>query len=432
MASGKSAILAVKILGDSQDAVRALQQFETATVQAENTSKKSSKGMSVSWAAVGAAMLGVVKASAATESATVALNTIFGEMGDEMVTWAEGMAQYGLSTAQAGAAAAVLGASLESAGLSTEQAAVATQGLVETSAQLAQVMGGSASEAAMAMGAALRGEYDSLERFGIALTADKVAAEAMALSQQGVVFASEAQAKAVATLSLIQQQATAILADAEAGQVTMAGATDHLKASVFNLAGAIGGALTPILAPLIEGLADTADKLTTAISESEGLKIITEALADVMAMVADILDPIVVSALELCQQVMQTLYDLLAPFVVPIVEALAAALDTVADALSTVIGWVETAIDAFNRFIDTVHEAIDSLTFWNDTYQSSAPVTAMTAGIAAFGAMGRKPAVTGAAPITVNVTAGIGDPHAIAKEIRRVLARDSVRMGRGV
>lgn len=433
MAANKS-ILVVQILGDESGAERALQDLERQIQHTEQVTNQSSKGMSISWAAIGAAMLGVVKASAMTESATVALNTIFAEQGDEMIAWAEGMAEYGLSTAQAGAAAAVLGAQLKNAGFSAEQMTVITQGLIETSAQLAQVLGGSAVEAAQAMGAALRGEYDSLERYGITLTADAVAAEMLRLAEEGLTFASEQQAKAVATLSLIQQGATNVLKDAEEGTITMQMATDHLKASTFNLAGTIGDILSPTLTAMFSNVAVVVDELNKQIASSEALQEISALLGDVVAACAEIMDPLLSEALSLVTNLLDALWSIIGPILTPAIEALAWALDLVADALSVVIGWVNSAIEAFERFIDIVHEAIDSLTFWNDSYQSSAPPTAMMAPtIGRYARAGMPVAGTQGTVINVNVNAGmVADEHGLAREIRRVLRADAARMGRRV
>jgi hypothetical protein len=278
-----------------------------------------------------------------------------------------------------------------------------------------------------AMGAAMRGEYDSLERFGIALTADAVAQEMARLASEGLTFASEAQAKAVATLSLIQQQATAILGEGEEQTVTMTSAMGHLRASVQNLAAEIGGPLMAVLGPLIETFADVIDKLIVAIEESELLQAVFDLLAGAAEAVKEVLDALA----PIIQTVSDVLHDLWAIIdgpVLAVLEALGTALDVIADALSTVIGWVEGAIDAFQRFIDIVHEAVDALTFWNDTYQASAPVPA----VAGHGMIPHTRATEPAGRGTVNITVqmGVGDPHAVAREIRKILSRDAARLGR--
>jgi phage-related protein len=429
--AGKTAILAVRILGDATDATAALAEVDKAISVTDGATKSAGRDMAGVWAAVGTAMTACSVAAGQLEQATVAVETIYGDMADEVLVWAEGMAEYGLSTAQAAQAAAVLGAGMSQAGFSMEQTAKISTELIEISVALAQVMGGTATEAVQAMGAAMRGEYDSLERFGIALTADAVASQVLALEQQGVVFASEQQAKAVATLSLIQQQSTAILGEAEAQQVTMATATNQLRAEITNLAAAIGGPLNAVLGPIIGLFADLVGWLNDTIASSELLQQVTYILTAAMDALASIIGPILTPILETITRLMEELGRLIDTYVMPIVDALSAAFDALADAIGTVVGWVQEAIDWFNSLIGTIHEAIDALTFWNDTYQASTPLDAPMPAVAGMGRTGR---IGEPIPNTFNITvqSGVGDPHAIAKEIRRVLRTDAQRMGRPV
>lgn len=423
-----TATLTVRILGDSDDAVKALAEVEVSIENAEKTTKKSGKKMGGVWAAVAAAMAMCVKSAAQLEQATGALNTIFGDQADEMLDWAEGMAQYGLSTAQAAGASALLGAQMKNTGLTTEQMTVATQALVETSTQLAAVMGGSAVDAAAAMGAAMRGEFDTLERYGISLTADAVATEAARLASEGFTAASEQQAKMVATLSLIQQQATIILGEGEEQTLTARTATDHFMASITNLAAAIGGPLLNALAPLIEALADTADRMVVAAEESDILRVAGDLLSQVLEDVADILDPVLNTALDLVSDLMDKLAGLIEEYVMPILDRLAGVLDTVADALDTVIGWVQEAVEWFDNFTDSVHEAIDALTFWNDTYDPNAASSQAlnSTGAAMVGTHGARAGQS----VTINVYADASDPYALARLLTRQLERYAVVQGR--
>lgn len=400
--AGNTAILAVKIIGDSKDAQKALADLNGSVAAADASTQAAGRSMAGVWTAVAGAALGAVRAASDLEQSMGAVNHVFEDGADEIMVWAESMADYGLSTAQAAQAAAVLGAQLTNLGIPAEHVATVTTELVELGADLAAVFGGSTAQAVGALGAAMRGEFDTLERYGITLTADKVAAEAMALAQQGVTFASEEQAKAVATLSLIQQQATAVQGAAAAEANTLASSTQQLKAEITNLAAEVGGYLTPILSTLIGVLADVIGRISTTISESEVLQAAFSLLAEVGEILAGVLETLQ-----------------------PVLDAIASALDTVAGALATVIGWVESAIDAFERFIDTIHEALDALTFWNDTYDPNALDAPPVAMSARAGVGQHAPA-----PVTFNITTGVGDPHAIAREIRKILRRDEQRLGR--
>lgn len=422
MAAGKAAVLSIVITGDSKDAQIALQQVDGSVQKAEASTKKAGKSMTGVWAAVATSIGLCVRASGQLEAATSGLNTIFGEQADEMLKWAEGMAGMGLSTAQAAAGATILGAQLKTTGATEAQMARITTYLVETAANLANVLGGTASDAVLAMGAAMRGEYDSLERYGITLTADAVATEVARLASEGFITTSERQAKIVATLSLIYQQATEVLAGNTEGTVNQKTATDHLKASTKNLAAEIGDALTPANGLLAEAMADTIDKYLEQREESELLRVSNDLLLQILEDLQAILQPLLSTALELVSTLMDQLADLIETYVMPILDRLADVLDTVAQALDTVVGWVQDAVTWFDNFTDSVHEAIDALTFWNDTYDPNAAPAA--AGVGAGPAGHGGPAVGALASPVVNVTInapGLVDPYAAARLLMRAL-----------
>jgi phage-related protein len=434
--AGKTAILAVRILGDSTDATKALSELDASISKTEATTKKSGKNMAGVWTAVASGIALASKAASDLEQATGAVGQVFGEMAPDIMEWAEGMAAYGLSTAQAAQAAAIMGASLTNAGIPMEATAEITTQLIELGADMAAVFGGTVPQAVGALGAALRGEFDSLERYGITLTADAVAAEAMALSSSGVTFASEQQAKAVATLSLIQQQSTEILGAAAEESDTMAASTQQLKAEITNLAAAIGGPLNAVLGPLIGFLADLVGGLTNAITESEILTAVTDALAAIMETLADILDPVVANALDKLQDILTTLSDFIEEHVMPIIDRLSEAFGKLADAIGNVTGFVKDAIQEFKNLIDVMLDAIDTLTFWNDTYSQSpnpeefTELPPVARSFTSRTLISSQAAPAGAGTVNITVQTGVGDPHAIAREIRRLLATDAARMGR--
>jgi hypothetical protein len=206
-------------------------------------------------------------------------------------------------------------------------------------------------------------------------------------------------------------------------------ATDHLWASTKNLAAVIGDVLTPANGLLVESAANVIDKLVEQSSESDILMTISDTLGQVLQDVVDILDPLLTEALALASSLLDMLSDTIERYVQPILEVLADVLDTVADAMSTLIGYVQSAVTWFDNFTDSVHEAIDALTFWNDTYDPNAATPSQVVDeLPSATRHGRAAAATPTVNITVQT--GVGDPHAIAREIRRLLAQDAARMGR--
>jgi hypothetical protein len=95
---------------------------------------------------------------------------VFGDASKEIDKFVDSSVDLvGLSEAAARSLTTRLGASLKATGLSAEEAADRSIQLVTIGADLAATFGGTTEEAVTALGAALRGEYDPLERFGVAL-----------------------------------------------------------------------------------------------------------------------------------------------------------------------------------------------------------------------------------------------------------------------
>lgn len=421
MAVGNVAALAVKIFGDSKSGQQAMVDMALSTDKASKAVKGASGVMMGAWAAAAAAAALCVKEASALEQAGSAVSQVFGEMAPQVMTWAEDMSAYGLSTAQAAQAAAVLGGAIKSAGIDMEYVAILSTKLIEISMDLVATFGYSVPQALSAMAAALRAEYDPLEKFGIYLTADMVAAEATRLSMEGLTFESERQAKMIATLSLIYQQSIPYMDAAENMQDNMKLTTMRLVAETKNLASTIGGALIPILQPMVDAVGKAVGALNDQVKESELLADTSGILKDILEDVGRILETVFVPMFELAWEVLEELWNLLEPIVIPVLETLERVLSKVADALEVVCGWVEKAIGWFDDFTDSVHDAIDALTFWNDTYDPNAD-NAPPAAVKASKAKGGKKSSSSKAGITINInTEGMTDPYALARLVTRSL-----------
>ena len=84
----------------------------------------------------------------------------------------------GLSKTAYATASAAMGASLKSLGFDQDKAAAASNKMISLGADLAATFGGTAADAVSALGATLRGEYDSSEKYGLGpVAAATVAAE---------------------------------------------------------------------------------------------------------------------------------------------------------------------------------------------------------------------------------------------------------------
>lgn len=139
-----------------------------------------------------------------------------------------------------------LGASLKGFGMSTEEAAAQAINLTKTGADLAATLGGKTDDAVAALGSALRGEYDPLERFGIALKASEVNAKAVSMGLADSESSVTAYAKGQATLALITERSA--FAQGQFGREadTAQGQAQRAAAKTADASAALGKSLLPV------------------------------------------------------------------------------------------------------------------------------------------------------------------------------------------
>jgi hypothetical protein len=216
----------------------------------------------------------VVLSAAQAEQAVGGTAAVFKDARGEIDAFAEGSAEaLGLTEQATRQFSSQIGSALKGYGFSIEEAAATSQELITKGADLTALFGGTVPEAVQAMSAALRGEFDPLERYGVSLTAAAVGAKAVELGLAESKTEVTGQAKAMATLALINEQtadATGQFAretGTAAGQMAIAtakigDARDELGANflpvitqaagaVGALANAFGGLPGPIQAAVV-------------------------------------------------------------------------------------------------------------------------------------------------------------------------------------
>lgn len=192
-----------------------------------------------------------VKAASDLEESMNAVNVVFGSAADTITDFGEQAAtSAGLAQAEFQQMASVLGSALINAGIPLDEAAEKTIELTQRAADMASVFNTSVPDALGAMQAALRGESDPIEKFGVTLSAAAVDAEAAVLGFKKVSGQFDAQAKAAARLSLIMKQTDRVAGDFQNTSDGLANSSRVLTANFTNLQAQIGGFLTPALASL--------------------------------------------------------------------------------------------------------------------------------------------------------------------------------------
>lgn len=221
-------------------------------------------------ALTGLAALGVAAAKILGDSVTAAseaqqavggVESVFGKYADTVLRDSKKAAQgLGLSATAYNELITVSGAMLKNKGLT--DFADRSRDLIKVGADLSAMFGGTTKDAVDALNAAMRGESDPIERYGISLNETAVKAELAAKGQDKLTGAALEQAKTQARLALITKQS----ADAQGAfgreSDTLAGQQQRLSANWDNLKVTIGTALLP-------ALTDATTKVTDFVSEMQ-------------------------------------------------------------------------------------------------------------------------------------------------------------------
>jgi len=163
----------------------------------------------------------------------------------------------GLSTNEFNQLITVTGAMLKNKGLAdfTDQ----SLNLVKVGADLAAQFGGPTSQAVDALNAAMRGESDPIERYGISLNEAAVNAQLAATGIQKVNGKFSEQQKTTARLALITQQSADALGTFSREAGTLQGQQQRLNAEWADARAELGTALLPALTDVTSALRDGVD-----------------------------------------------------------------------------------------------------------------------------------------------------------------------------
>lgn len=238
--------------GDPADLLGALRQIRGGTDETTTRFQKFSKGATIAATAVVGALGGLAKeageAASQQQQALGGAQSVFKDSAGQIEAWANTAADsVGLSKTAFLSLAAPVGASLKGAGFSIDEAAAKTNVLIGKGADLAATFGGSTTDAVDALGSALRGEFDPLERYGIILSANAINAELAAKGQDKLTGSALELAKKQATLDLINRQSADSTGQFGRESNTAAGAAERQAAKLEDLKAKLGTDLLPIM-----------------------------------------------------------------------------------------------------------------------------------------------------------------------------------------
>jgi hypothetical protein len=189
------------------------------------------------------------------------LKTIFDEFTPTMTKFVEGAHNIGLSQKDAAKASTFLGSVLKQSGFSMEAVTEQTQKLVSLGVDLAATYGYDVQEALLGMTALFRGEYDPIEKFGVAMKQSEINAILAERGLNKLTGAAFRNAEQTVRMELLYQRA----ADATGAFTAQSGnlfvEQKKLQAQFENMQASLGNQLLPVMGALVEALVPLVDYL---------------------------------------------------------------------------------------------------------------------------------------------------------------------------
>lgn len=272
---GKTAVLAIKIVGDARDGAKALDDTAAKSSRLAGVAKKAGAVAAAGFAAIGVGAVKAVSAAGDLQQSYGAVDTVFGKSAGKMHTWASSAAtDVGLTANEFNNLGTLIGTQLKNGGTAMDKLAPKTRNLITTGSDLASMYGGTTADAVEALSSALKGERDPIERYGVSLTQAKIDAEAASLGFKKVGGSLSTEATQAATLALITKQT----ADAHGNFARETDTLQHqqqvFKASLANTSAELGTVLLPVATKAFGWLNDHAvpaiDKTVKAIQMLQG------------------------------------------------------------------------------------------------------------------------------------------------------------------
>ncbi|MCB4209161.1 hypothetical protein [Arthrobacter sp. UM1] len=244
----KSAILAVKILGDATSAIRSMQESSRAAGALQKGMKATAAAVGAAAVATGAYVLAGISKAGDLEQSIGAVDTVFKENAATVHKWADtASTALGLTKNEYNELGTLIGTQLKNGGTAMDALAPKTNELITLGADLASMFGGTTADAVGALSSALKGERDPIERYGVSLNQARIDAKAAELGFRKVGGALSAEASQAATLALIMEQTKDAHGNFAKETDTWAHQVQVFKASMSDVQTQIASIFLPVL-----------------------------------------------------------------------------------------------------------------------------------------------------------------------------------------
>jgi len=195
------------------------------------------------------------------------LATVFGSATPQMVDFVQEAKNLGLSQSEAAQATTFLGSVLKQSGFSIQETADLTERLVRLGTDLSITYGYDVQEALLGMTALFRGEYDPIEKFGVAMKQNEIESEKAARGLEGLTGAAERLADQQIRLEFLFDRSRDAQGAYQRQSESLFVAQQNLEATFKNMQAVAGQQLTPVFADLALAMTPIVDRLAPALAQ---------------------------------------------------------------------------------------------------------------------------------------------------------------------
>jgi hypothetical protein len=282
--------LLVKISGDSQGLQKSLSDSEQKLKSFGDNIIGIGKKMTIVGSSISLISAGLIKVASDAEETASKFSVVFQEVGDEAEKVAKDLRDnFGLSSNAAKQLLSDTGDLLTGFGFTGAAALDLSKQVNELAVDLASFTNysGGAEGASSALTKALLGERESVKSLGISILETDVQAKVLEMTQKGITFETERQARAYATLFIAQEQSKNAIGDFARTSDSFSNQMRILKARISDTAVELGNALLPAATELINKITNVITKIAEWIKENQKLvSIIVQVGAGIGALAA--------------------------------------------------------------------------------------------------------------------------------------------------
>ena len=291
--------LKVNIIGDASKLKGALDESSIGIAKFADKVGSIGKTMAVVGLAVTAVSVGLIKMASDAEETASKFAVVFQDVSEQAAESARNLAEnFGLSSTAAKQLLGDTGDLLTGFGFTGQAALDLSTQVNELAVDLASFTNysGGAEGASRALTKALLGERESVKSLGISIMEVDVQAKILELTQKGLTFETERQAKAIATLTIAQEQSKNAIGDFARTSESFANQMRILKARVSDLGTALGEKLLPMATAMINKAVIIVEKMTAWVKAHPKLVEWITKLAFTLGLLAAVGGPILMAA----------------------------------------------------------------------------------------------------------------------------------------